>query len=126
MRLLFDQPPHYEKFTLECTLVRKFRAADEKLTDPGRGLPCRFSCRLQYDGYVAPPEDLAAFGTNDRFQDRLFAESSEDHGNSVLPARRQCRSRVGAEKGIRDGGQKSGAVSGLRIASRRAAVHQAA
>jgi hypothetical protein len=32
---------------------------------------------------------------------------------------------VGAEKGIRDRRQKSGAVSGFRIASRCAPVHQA-
>ena len=120
---LFDQPPHDEEFALERRTVRERLPADEKLADRGTAFARRAADLARHGRNLAPGDHPATFGSDDAFDIRLAPDAAEDHRHAVAAGFRQSGDRF-AEEFIRHRKEQSGAVAGIRIAARRAAVHE--
>ena len=99
-------------------------AVDEELADRRARFPRRPPDLAGIHRHVAPCEHPAPLGGDDFFDGGFPARSAEDHRDAVFPRLRQLAAEFGAEKLIRQRQQQPRSVAGIRVAARRAAVHQ--
>ena len=139
-RRLLDHPPHDEQLPLESGFVvlfargtvlfarvtvlfaRSFRPRDEHLPDPRHDFPRVLPDRRRIGRHVAPREHVAPFAAHRGLDRALFAFAAEEHRDAERV--RQAGNGL-AEERARNPHQQPGAVAGLRVVARRAAVHQA-
>ena len=121
---LFDQAAHHIELALQFGLRMESAAVDEKLADRRARFPRRPPDLAGIHRHVAPCEHPAPLGSDDFFDGGFPARSAEDHRDAVFPRLRQLAAEFGAEKLIRQRQQQPRSVAGIRVAARRAAVHQ--
>ncbi len=99
-------------------------AGDEELADARQHATGDRPDRLGLDGHLAPAQNLRPVRRDRLFEDFLFADRAEHHGDAVLALLGQIRHDF-AEKAVRNLDEQARAVAGTRVVSRRAAVHKA-
>lgn len=123
LAFLFQHSSQNEELSFEFAAVAHGIEGDEKLLYRGHAGSRYGAYRFGLHGNVAPAEDAVTAFFQRRFDQILFIRFFKDHGHSVLAEWRKIGNDLSEER-VGKLEKEAGAVAGLRIVARGAAVDE--